>query len=296
MLPEDGPSAIFPGTGRDKCPDGRPGIWRGVGRGKFFRRWLRWSGSSLACFVGQGRGSWLPALPMKTASPVSQSPLRRGWQAARTNARPGLVILVIALGMLLGYRHWPAFHEALEHVRGWKLRFGFGFSAVSTAVFGGLLPLLFRLIPEQTRRDVPWRQLPFLMAFWALKGMEVDVLYRLQAAVFGDRAEWPVVVAKAFVDQFVYVPLWAVPTMVVAYAWKDGGYRWEPLRRVMGPGFYRNRCLPLLLANWGVWVPAVVVIYQLPLALQVPLQNLILCLFVLLVMILTKHDGGEIDG
>ena len=230
------------------------------------------------------------APPMKK-NPASSHPLRIGWEAARTNALPGLVILGVALGMLLGYRHWPAFHDALELVRGWKLRLGFGFSALSTALFGGLLPLLFRLIPATTRHDVPWRHLPFLVAFWAFKGVEVDLLYRLQAFVFGDRAELPVVVAKVFIDQFVYGPLWAVPTMVVAYLWKDSGFRWVPLRQALGPGFYRCRCLPLLIANWGVWVPAVVVIYQLPLALQVPLQNLILCLFVLMVMILTR--GGE---
>jgi hypothetical protein len=221
--------------------------------------------------------------------PPSNHPLAIGWRAARANAAPGLVILGFALAVLAGYHRWPAFHDTLEVVRGWKLRFGFAFSAVSTACFGGLLPLFFRLIPASTRHDPQWRHLPFLLLFWALKGVEVDLLYRLQAMAFGTGTSPGVVTAKVIVDQFIYVPVWAVPTMVLAYSWKDAGYRWAAVRESLRPGFFRDRCLPLLVANWGVWIPAVAVIYNLPLALQVPLQNLILCLFVLMVMILTRR-------
>ncbi|MCK5806598.1 MAG: hypothetical protein KAI66_27460, partial [Lentisphaeria bacterium] len=66
-------------------------------------------------------------------------PLRRGWDAARTNALPGAIIVLVALGVLLGYHHWTAFRDGLEVISAWKLRFGYLFSAVSTAVFGGLL-------------------------------------------------------------------------------------------------------------------------------------------------------------
>ena len=219
-------------------------------------------------------------------------PLRRGWDAARTNALPGAIIVLVALGVLLGYHHWTAFRDGLEVISAWKLRFGYLFSAVSTAVFGGLLPLLFRLIPPETRKDPQWRHLPFFLGFWAFKGIEVDALYRLQAWMFGDTSSPWVVVVKVIVDQFVYCPLWAVPTMVLAYLWKDSGFRVGTTGRKLGSRWYSRRCLPLLVANWGVWVPAVAVIYNLPLALQLPLQNLVLCLFVLLVMILTREEAG----
>jgi hypothetical protein len=216
--------------------------------------------------------------------------MRRGWKAARTNARPGLVIVMMVLGVLAGYHRWPAFHEILEVVREWKLRFGFAFSAVSTGVFGGLLPVLFRLIPRETRKDPQWRFLPFFIGFWALKGIEVDALYRLQAWVFGDRADPWVVAAKVCIDQLVYCPVWAVPTMMLAYLWKDCGFRAKEARRRLGRRWYLTRCLPLLIANLGIWIPATAIIYALPLALQLPLQNLVLCLSVLLVMILTRED------
>ena len=63
------------------------------------------------------------------------------------------------------------------------------------------------------------------------------------------------------------------------------------------PHWYATRCLPLLMANLGVWVPAVAVIYALPLALQLPVMNLVLCLFVLFVMILTREEvSGDSEG
>lgn len=223
--------------------------------------------------------------------PSLSEPIRRGWQAARTNFRPGAVILLVALAILLGYYHWEPMHRALEVVRGWKERFGFGFSAVSTALFAGLLPLLFRLLAPATRRDPQWRHLPFFLALWAYKGVEVDALYRFQAWLFGDTPAPGAVAAKVVVDQFIYVPLWAVPTMLFGYAWKDAGYSLRRACARLGRGWFPRHAVPLLLANWAVWIPAVAIIYQLPLPLQLPLQNLILCLFVLMVMILTRADA-----
>jgi len=225
--------------------------------------------------------------------PARTNPFRLGWQAARTNALPGVIIAAIALGVLTGYHRWPAFHDALESVRGWKERFGFLFSAISTAFFAGLLPLLFRLIPRETRKDPQWRHLPFFLIFWAIKGIEVDLLYRLQAWAFGDTADARVVVVKVIIDQLVYVPFWAVPTMVLGYLWKDSGFRLRDTKQNLGSRWITNRCIPLMIANWGVWIPAVAIIYNLPMTLQLPMQNLILCLFVLLVMMLTgKRPKG----
>ena len=44
---------------------------------------------------------------------------------------------------------------------------------------------------------------------------------------------------------------------------------------------WNNYLLPLVVLNWMVWLPAVVVIYCLPVPLQLPIQNLVLCLFCL---------------
>src|SRR5690606_28764550 len=106
-----------------------------------------------------------------------------------------------------------------------------------------------------------------------------------------DRADLLTIAAKSFVDQFILVPLWFVPVMVLFYTWKESDFRLRDLRRRLGPHPYRDRCIPVMLSNWGVWIPAVVLIYALPLPLQLPIQNVVLCLWVLMLMFITARHG-----
>jgi hypothetical protein len=45
----------------------------------------------------------------------------------------------------------------------------------------------------------------------------------------------------------------------------------------------------MLLSSLGVWLPAVAIIYTLPTPLQLPLQNVVLCFFTLLLAHLARH-------
>ena len=53
-------------------------------------------------------------------------------------------------------------------------------------------------------------------------------------------------------------------------------------------GWYARTVLPTLIANFGVWVPAVAIIDALP----TPLQNLVLCFFTLLLAHLNRRQHG----
>jgi hypothetical protein len=229
-------------------------------------------------------------MPSRLTAP---SPLRQGLAAARANLLPGLILQAVALAVLLAYYFWPAARAGLEEVAALKERYGYGFSMVSTAIAGGLLPILF----QQAFRTPDARQnlkaLPFFILFWGWKGAEVDLLYRTHATLFGDDAALLTILYKSLVDQFVYVPFWAVPTMVLGYLWRESGYSFRELRRRLGSQWYRRRGLPVLLSNWGVWIPVVAIIYALPAALQVPLQNLALCLWVLMLLYLTSRHVPE---
>jgi hypothetical protein len=46
-----------------------------------------------------------------------------------------------------------------------------------------------------------------------------------------------------------------------------------------------------LIANMAVWVPAVAVIYALPTPLQLPMQNMVLCFYTLIVAHQMRADG-----
>lgn len=219
---------------------------------------------------------------------TTDHPIRRGLHTARTIAPAGAVLLCVAVSILLGYHYVPAVTRALDAVAAFKLRSGFLFAVIATPIFGAVLPIAVQQTMPRTRTDAAWRKLPYLIGFWAFKGAEVDLLYRLQAWAFGDNAALGTIMIKVFIDQFVYCPIWALPSTVLGYAVTDYGYNPRRMLRELGRGWYRRMILPLLVANWFVWVPAVAVIYCLKLPLQLPIQNLVLCLWSILLLVVVR--------
>jgi len=214
-------------------------------------------------------------MPAETSSP---SPWESGLQGARANLRPGLALQAVALVLVVSYYELPAVNAALARLMEFRLRIGLLFPIVSTAVCGGLLPYLY--LRRSSHYD--GRQGGFLVAFWAYKGVEVALFYQLQAHLFGSGHRAGTIVTKVLVDQFIYCPILAVPDMTAAYQLMEshfnGGAVLADWRR---PHWYRRRVLPVLVSNLGVWVPAVAIVYLLPTPLQLPLENLVLCFYTL---------------
>ena len=209
-----------------------------------------------------------------------------GLAAGRANLRPGLILWAVAVAVVVGYYHVPSVEAALVRVGGVKERFGFAFSAVSTAFFAAVLPILLgRLFGVLRLPDA--RGWLVIVPFWMERGMEVDALYRLQAWLFGDTPDAATVAAKVLFDQLLYVPLWAIPTMELAYRFKDR----RPVPRRFG-AWYVGDVLPLIAANYVIWVPAVTAIYMLPVPLQLPMANLVTCLWVLVFGFMTANRAG----
>ena len=215
--------------------------------------------------------------------------LQRGLAAARKNFWPGLLLQGVALALvLLYYFHAPA-REALSRIPALKQQMGIGFPVLATAVTGGLIPFVFLAV----RREIPagrhGTHLLFMLGFWAVNGLIIDFLYRAQAAAFGDQVDFSTVLKKTLVDQFLFCPLWSAPFAAVAMRWKDCGFSFPALRAGLTPRGFALDTIAVLLGIWSVWIPAVAIIYSLPLALQFPLFNIVLCFWSLL---LAALSGG----
>ena len=229
------------------------------------------------------------------SSPTNEAPWRSGLRGARANLVPGAALVLASLVLVIGYYREPGVHRALSRLVEIRQSSGLGFGIVSTALFGAVLPLLYiRLGWRAKSRDPGYSaaQGLCLTAFWAYKGLEVDIWYRLQAHWIGSGHEAATIAVKVFTDQFVYCPVFAVPVTTAVYqlvrAWPDrAGF----LADVRAPGWYRRRVLPVLIANAGVWIPAVAVIYALPTPLQLPLQNIVLCFYTLILVHQMSADG-----
>lgn len=221
---------------------------------------------------------------MSSPTHPEESPWRAGWESARQLFWPGLVLQSLALGVVLAYYFAPAARDFFERLAELRQAGGATYSGLSTALCGGVLPFLYLRFNPATRDRNPWRDLTFYFLFWLWKGLEVDLLlYRGLGVLFGTEVSLASVIPKVLVDMLVYNPLYAAPISRLCFGWKDAGYRWAPVLADLRAGrWYARRVLPVQLAVWCVWLPVVTCIYSLPAALQMPLNNIVLCFWSLL--------------
>jgi hypothetical protein len=210
------------------------------------------------------------------------------WQGMRFNLRPALVLQAFALLIVCGYFWSAPVNAALDVVGGLKLRYGYAYSAVATCLFGGLVPYAVLAFAGRIPRERRFAELAFYALLWLWKGVEVDALYRAQAVWFGEGSDVATITLKALVDQFVYVPLWAAPSQVLLFTWKDAGFSLAGTRAAFQRQALAQRVLVVMFSTWVVWLPAVAIIYSLPSALQVPLFNLVLCFWCLLMSFISR--------
>jgi hypothetical protein len=228
----------------------------------------------------------------------SRTPLTLGWEAARANAWPALVIQALMLGLLIAFYASPSVLAALLQLAEFKRRHGALFVILASVGAGAVVPELFLILFFQgawpNRRNL--RNLLFTIPVWGLDGWLVDLLYRGEAALLGDVTSVPVVLAKIAIDQFGYNVLFAAPFGVLTYEWKNSGISLRPMRDLFTWSHYRDKILPTLVATWAVWIPLMAIIYSLPLALQFPLFTLALSFWVLLLTYMTNRFAGKIEA
>ncbi len=210
--------------------------------------------------------------------------------ALTKNIKPGLVLQVFALAILLVYFFVPASEPVFAWFGELKQRYGFTYSFVATAIFGGLIPFLYLWLGGFIANDQSKLLLCiFYLVFWGLKGMEVDYFYRLQADWFGTGNDLQTIITKMAVDQFLYSALWSAPGIAIIYTWMESGWSITRTIALMDKKFFSIKIPTMVLSNWLVWIPAVCVVYAMPVELQIPLFNLVLCFWVLLVAILNRR-------
>jgi hypothetical protein len=227
---------------------------------------------------------------MSTLSVEDEAPWRAGFRSARANLVPGLVLQVLALTLVVLYYRNSDARAVLDRLASWRQDIGVGFAIVSTGLFGGLLPVLYLRAWPASRGTYTWAQGAIITLFWSYKGFEVDLLYRVLARVFGAGHDLATIAGKTIFDQFIYCPLLAVPVTVLVYQWTSEHFDTAVvLRDIRAGAWFRRKILPLLISNLWVWLPTVCIIYSLPTGLQLPLQNLVLCFFTLLVAHQTRR-------
>ena len=216
--------------------------------------------------------------------------LRRVKEAMRANVGPGLILQAFVAAIVLGYFFLPPVRAVLETAAEWKGRYGYAYSATGAVFFGGVLPLLLQRVTKEGRRRSFFAELRFAIPFWTCVGLLVDALYRFLGWLLGDDPTPSVVLTKVVLDQFVFsIPL--VIVLMVLLEWKELGYNLDATRRLLGRRWYVDRVLPVQIASWVVWLPAVAVIYSLKPTLQFPVQNLIQSFWALILFFMARRNA-----
>ena len=210
--------------------------------------------------------------------------LRLAGAAAKANLLPGLLLQCLLLTFFSLY----VAHEGTKHFLGEiarvKQEAGYGFSFLSYAVAGGVLPELLRVVFFQSGK--PTRKNLWLLLtaapFWGALGMLVDLLYRLQAVWFGTGHDWLTLLCKVFVDQFLFAPFLSAPLIVGWFLLRDEGFRPSAFGKIFRADFVFEKVFPVAVAGWCVWIPGVLLVYFMPPLLQIPVAVFIQVFWVLL--------------
>src|ERR1700736_5813996 len=230
--------------------------------------------------------------------PNSRTPFMIGWEAARANAKPALIIQAVMLALAIAFYKNSAVADALRNLAEFKRTHGLLFVIGASVVAGALLPEVFLILFFQRGRPhvENLRNLAFTIPVWGFDGSLVDLLYRAEAHWLGDVATLPVVLGKILLDQFGYNVFFAAPFGVLTYEWKNNGISMQPVRDLFTWRHYRDKIFPTLVATWAVWIPLMAIIYSLPLALQFPLFGPALSLWVLLLTYMTNRFAGKVEA
>jgi hypothetical protein len=227
----------------------------------------------------------------------SRTPLTIGWDAARANAKPALIIQGLMLALAFAFYWNGSAAQGLRNLAEFKREHGLLFVTAASILAGAIIPEIFLVLFFQRGRPTRTnlRNLAFTIPVWGFDGSLVDLMYRAEAAWLGDVATVPVVAGKILIDQFGYNIFFAAPFGVLTYEWKNSGISMRPLRDLFTWAHYRDKIVPILVATWAVWIPLMAIIYSLPLALQFPLFSLALSFWVLLLTYMTNRFAGKIQ-
>ena len=207
---------------------------------------------------------------------VLRQALGQAGSAFKANLPAMAAVLILGTVVLTSYALVPAVHQGLDAFAVWKDRLGLWYPMLVFPLVGGLVPALVTgLLTGTWPRGRDWG---IIAAFWPERGLEIHFLYLGMGATIGTGTDVGTILAKTAFDMFGYSAFWALPVYLLVLAWAAGE---RPLTLIRTSAFWRERYLPGIIANWVLWIPAVLMIYSLPAGLQLPVQNLFLIIWVL---------------
>jgi len=219
----------------------------------------------------------------------NRSPLQIGYASVKANLLPGFILQCLALLLVVLYFFNDTFFAQLNGLMAFRQEVGLPYSIISTIVFAGLIPFAYMQARPATRTHKPLAHCLFYLLYWGFNGYLIHVFYNFQSVLWGDTNDVQTVVLKMLFDMFVFSLMVAVPMNVITYAWKDLDFSFSRLQGYLGSAWVKKAAFPVFIANLSIWLPAVTLIYIMPTALQLPLNNIVLCFWTLMLAHISRR-------
>ena len=219
----------------------------------------------------------MPKLELTAAMPgggLQRHPLRIGFESARANAVPMVVLWIVAAAAVMGYYAVPWFAGALEPIAKWQRENGSVAAFASLAFFCGVIPGVFLCTVRSLRPRRPLLTVVVLSAWCGLWGVANNWKYEFLCRWLGDGLDLGTLVMKTALDQFVWTTFVMAPVNSAFYFWMACDFSLPATRAAWPSDFVRGVFLPNLVSNWVVWIPVLCAVYAFPLPLQIQLAGL----------------------
>lgn len=202
---------------------------------------------------------------------------------------PGIILPVFAGVLVVGWFLVPARQPFYSDVASARERVGLLFSAAIFALAGGIIPMFVQALRGERSWSSAAPDGSYLACAWFVLGIATDLMYRLQSTYIRAVHDVMTLVLKTSCDQFLWIPLVALPFQRFIYGMIERGYDFDSKLLPLKLSWYRQATSNLIL-NWLVWIPAVTLMYMLPEPLQVPFAAIMVCFYSLLMMSITKNS------
>lgn len=218
--------------------------------------------------------------------------LAPGLAALRHHWPAFLVIQAAAVGIVVWYYRSDALQASASVLADLKVRGGVPFAFLVGAMVCSVIPELAKLVTGKLRVfDRRWiRDVAFTGFVYGVVAVQVDLFYRLQAALFGTGTDARTFLVKTAVDMALFSTTVSIPTAVVLFEWKKRDFRMRELVGEFSARFYRDKVLPALLPCWAFWTPVLFCAYSMPLQLQFLFSQLAEAAWSLLFVFMATQD------
>jgi hypothetical protein len=210
--------------------------------------------------------------------------------AFRENVFPAIYLQCFAIILVSSYYFIPQTKSFWSLFTQVKDELGIFFIAGMPILCGGFIPLFILIYQKKVAKQVITANIIFCILFWGYRGTEINYLYEFFAYLFGDSTNIDVIVKKVLCDQFIYSFLWSGPTAAIAFKYKANDFNWFKTKQQLNMRFFTEEMAATIFSIWMIWIPAVTIIYTLPLELQYIMFNIVLCFFSLILSSIQKNN------